>query len=110
MSNDWKQRLGVMYSTNPDFEYETEQVENIETLIPEKQKLRVLIDKKGRNGKQVTIVKGFVGNDEDRELLCKALKQYCGVGGSVKDGEILIQGDQRNKVTNYLQSHKYNVK
>ncbi len=109
-SNDWKKRLGVVYSTNPDFEYE--QVEEIpqESLAPNKQRLLVSLDKRNRGGKQVTLVSGFVGSDEDLKSLAKELKVKCGVGGSAKNGEITIQGDLREKVLKLLQSMSYNVK
>ena len=91
--NDWKQRLGVVYSTNPDFKYEQESVTEDETLAPEKQKLTVNIDRRCRAGKQVTLVSGFVGSESDLKELGKTLKVKCGVGGTAKDGEITIQGD-----------------
>ena len=97
--NDWKQRLGVVYSTNPDFKYEQESVTEDETLAPEKQKLTVSIDRRCRAGKQVTLVSGFVGSESDLKELGKTLKVKCGVGGTAKDGEITIQGDLRDKVT-----------
>jgi len=105
--NDWKSRLGVVFSTNPDFEYETASVEEAETLSPSAQKLRVGIDRKGRGGKQVTLVTGFVGKDGDLSELARALKVKCGVGGSAKDGEIVIQGDFRDRIVTILQSMGY---
>ena len=105
--NDWKKRLGVVYSTNPDFIYEEGQESSVETLEPARQKLRVGIDRKGRAGKQVTLVSGFVGNDGDLAELARRLKVKCGVGGSAKDGEICIQGDLRDKVLALLQSMGY---
>ena len=105
--NDWKKRLGVVYSTNPDFIYEEGQESSVETLEPARQKLRVGIDRKGRAGKQVTLVSGFVGSDGDRAELARRLKVKCGVGGSAKDGEICIQGDLRDKVLALLQSMGY---
>lgn len=107
-NNDWKSRLGMVYSTNPDYKFEEEEIVEQETLLPKDQKLIVAIDKKGRGGKQVTVVNGFTGKDEDLESLGKTLKARCGVGGSVKDGVILIQGDQRDKIVNILQSMGYN--
>lgn len=107
-NNDWKSRLGMVYSTNPDYKFEEEEIVEQETLLPKDQKLIVAIDKKGRGGKQVTVVNGFTGKDEDLESLGKTLKTRCGVGGSVKDGVILIQGDQRDKIVNILQSMGYN--
>ncbi len=109
-NNDWKSRLGMVYSTNPDYKFEEEEIVEQETLMPKDQKLIVAIDKKGRGGKQVTVVNGFVGKDEDLESLGKVLKTKCGVGGSVKDGIILIQGDQREKITNILLSLGYKAK
>lgn len=107
---DWKDRLGVVYSTNPDFKYETSEVEEAETLPAEKQKLIVSIDRRARAGKQVTLVSGFVGKVEDLTALAKTLKTKCGVGGSAKDGEILIQGDWRDRVVALLKSMGYNAK
>ena len=97
-----KNRRGVVFSTNPDFEFQHEEDENIETLSPSQQNLRVLIDRKKRRGKEVTLVIGFEGANEDLKDLGKMLKSKCGVGGSVKDGEILIQGNQREKVVQLL--------
>lgn len=106
--NDWKSRLGVVFSTNPDFQYDTdEQAEECATPEPAKQALRVGIDRRGRAGKQVTLITGFVGSTEDLESLGKALKTKCGVGGSAKDGEILIQGDFRDRIVSLLQSMGY---
>lgn len=108
--NDWKQRLGVVYSTNPDFKYEQESITEDETLAPEKQKLTVSIDRRCRAGKQVTLVSGFVGSESDLKELGKTLKVKCGVGGTAKDGEITIQGDLRDKVTALLCSMGYRAK
>ncbi len=108
--NDWKQRLGVVYSTNPDFKYEQESVTEDETLAPEKQKLTVSIDRRCRAGKQVTLVSGFVGSESDLKELGKKLKVKCGVGGTAKDGEITIQGDLRDKVTALLCAMGYRAK
>lgn len=108
--NDWKSRLGIVYSTNPDFEYRQEAEEEAETLPPSKQRLIVRIDRRQRAGKQVTLVEGFVGNSADLSALAKTLKTKCGVGGTAKDGEITIQGDLRDKVTALLQSMGYNAK
>ena len=108
--NDWKSRLGVVYSTNPDFEYETADSAEPETLPPGRQKLIVRIDRRNRGGKQVTLIEGFTGRSEDLAALAKTLKTKCGVGGSAKDGEITIQGDLRDKVTALLQSMGYNAK
>ena len=109
--NDWKKRLGVVYSTNPDFAFEDGGSEQEpETLAPEKQRLIVCIDRSGRAGKQVTLVKGFVGTGEDLAALGKTLKVKCGVGGTAKDGEITIQGDLRDKVTALLIGMGYKAK
>ena len=108
--NDWKSRLGVVYSTNPDFRYETEAAAEEETLPPAKQRLIVTIDRRNRGGKQVTLVTGFVGKAEDLKELGKALKTRCGVGGTAKDGEITIQGDLRDKVVALLREMGYNAK
>lgn len=108
--NDWKQRLGVVYSTNPDFKYEQESITEKETLAPEKQKLTVSIDRRCRAGKQVTLVSGFVGSESDLKELGKTLKVKCGVGGTAKDGEITIQGDLRDKVTALLCAMGYRAK
>jgi Translation initiation factor 1 (eIF-1/SUI1) and related proteins len=108
--NDWKSRLGVVFSTNPDFKYDTEDDVQVETLPPEKQKLIVSIDRRNRGGKQVTLVSGFVGGEDDLAALGKTLKNKCGCGGSAKDGEIIIQGDFRDKVVALLQSMGYKAK
>ena len=108
--NDWKSRLGVVYSTNPDFQYETEAAEETDTLPPGKQRLIVAIDRRNRGGKQVTLVTGFVGTQEDLKELGKTLKTRCGVGGTAKDGEITIQGDLRDKVVALLKEMGYNAK
>ena len=104
---DWKERLGMVYSTNPDFDYNYGEEAEAETIAPEKQNLRVWRDTKGRGGKVATVVKGFVGSTEDLQNLGRALKQGCGVGGSVKEGEIIIQGDHRDRVTALLQQKGY---
>ncbi|MBQ7750977.1 MAG: translation initiation factor [Bacteroidales bacterium] len=110
MENDWKKRLGVVYSTNPDFTYETADEAAEETLPKEKQKLIVGIDRRNRGGKQVTLVTGFRGSDEDLKELGRTLKVKLGVGGSAKDGEITVQGDFRDKVTALLKEMGYNAK
>ena len=106
-NNDWKDRLNVVYSTNPDFNYITDVEEEIETLDKSKQKLRVTIEKKGRGGKTVTVITGFVGNENDLKTLGKLLKTKCGVGGSVKEGEILIQGELKQRVIEILKTDGY---
>lgn len=108
--NDWKQRLGMVYSTNPDFEYTTEQEPQVQTLEPSKQDLRVWLDRKHRGGKTVTLVKGFIGTDEDLSELGRMLKSRCGVGGSAKDGEIIIQGDHRDRIIEILTKEGYRAK
>ena len=108
--NDWKKRLGVVYSTNPDFNYREETEVQEDTPEPSRQRLIVSIDRRNRGGKQVTLVSGFVGSDKDLKELGKTLKVKCGVGGTAKDGEITIQGDLRDKVTGILQGMGYNAK
>ena len=89
-NNDWKDRLNIVYSTNPAFQYEKEEADEPDTLPNEKQILRVQLDKRNRGGKQVTLITGFTGKSEDLQTLGKLLKTKCGVGGSVKDNEIII--------------------
>ena len=108
--NDWKKRLGVVFSTNPDFAYEEEVAEEARTLEPARQNLIVSIDRKGRGGKQVTLVSGFIGTSDDLAELGRTLKVKCGVGGSTKDGEITIQGDFRDRVTTLLKDMGYRAK
>ena len=105
--SDWKDRLNVVYSTNPDFKYEKE--ESIEEDTPDKakQQLRISLDKRNRKGKAVTLITGFIGTIADLEELGKFLKVKCGVGGSAKDGEIIVQGDFRNKILELLQKEGY---
>ena len=106
-NNDWKSRLGMVYSTNPDYNYVDDEQQEEETLPRQQQKLRVRIEKNGRGGKVVTIVSGFVGTEDDLKELGRFLKTKCGVGGSQKDGEVLIQGDFREKVIQLLKSEGY---
>lgn len=109
-NNDWKSRLGMVYSTNKDFEYSHESDNQEETLAPPKQDLRVQLDRKKRKGKAVTLITGFVGSEDDLKELGKTLKSKCGVGGTVKDGEILIQGDFVARIMDLLKEMNYKVK
>lgn len=108
--NDWKKRLGMVYSTNPDFKFETASEEEPSTPDPSKQRLIVKIDRKGRAGKQVTLVEGFVGSEDDLSDLARTLKQRCGVGGTAKDGVIAIQGDWRDRIVAILTEMGYKAK
>lgn len=110
MSKKNKDRLNVVYSTNPNYSYEFEQDEEQETLAPSEQTLYVSIDKKQRGGKEVTLIEGFVGTDEDLKELGKLLKSKCGVGGTAKDGEIIVQGSFRDKVIELLTKEGYKTK
>ena len=105
--NDWKKKLNIVYSTNPDFEYEVEETPEVETLAKDKQLLRIKLDTKQRRGKVVTLVTGFEGKDDDLAELGKLLRVKCGVGGSSKDGEIIVQGDMRKRVLAILQKEGY---
>ena len=99
--------MGVVYSTNPDYGYSKDVEDESATLPKNQQKLRLNMERAGRGGKTVTLVKGFVGSDDDINTLCKLLKQKCGVGGSVKDGEIIIQGDHRPRLVEILKKEGY---
>ena len=103
-------RTGVVYSTNPDFTYQDNEPGETPTLPPQQQQLRVQLDKKQRGGKQVTLVTGFVGTEADLQALGKLLKTKCGVGGSAKDGEVVVQGDFRDKVLEVLLKAGYKAK
>jgi translation initiation factor 1 len=109
MSNKNKRKDGVVYSTSDDFEYSYEQEEEADTLPGSKQNLKVFLDRKS-GGKMVSRVNGFIGNDADLNALGSAIKKHCGVGGSVKDGEILIQGDLRDKILLFLGKGGYKAK
>jgi len=108
-TNKWKERKDIVYSTNPDFNYKYEKISNEqETIDPGKQKLKVYMDSKARSkGKQATVVNGFIGTEEDLKDLAKLLKTKCAVGGTIKDGEIIIQGDFRDKLLQILTAQGY---
>lgn len=106
-NNDWKDRLNVVYSTNPDFNYDAEDDREQTTADKNKQNLRVSLDKKNRGGKVVTLVTGFVGTEDDLKELGKLLKSKCGTGGSAKDGEIIVQGDFKQKIIDLLIKEGY---
>ena len=106
-NNDWKERLNIVYSTNPDYNYEMNDDEEQATLPPALQRLRVQLDRKNRGGKVVTLVTGFVGTDNNLKELGKLLKSKCGVGGSAKDGEIIVQGDFKQRVIDLLKAEGY---
>jgi translation initiation factor 1 len=106
--NDWRERVDVVYSTNPGFEYETTETNPTDAAIPAgKQNLRIRLDKRNRGGKIVTLVTGFIGSEDDLKELGKLLKVKCGVGGAVKDGEIIIQGDVKQRVLELLRKEGY---
>ena len=98
---------GLVYSTDPNFKLEEEIIAEEETLLPAQQKIKVRLDKKHRAGKAVTLIEAFMGKDEEREELGKKLKTFCGTGGAVKDGEIIVQGDNRDKVLQWLQKNGF---
>ena len=108
-NNDWKDRLNVVYSTNPDYQYESSKEEEAVTLPKNQQKLRVSMEKKGRGGKTVTLIRGFVGADDELKELGKLLKTKCGVGGSTKDGEVIIQGDFKQRIIDLLKAEGYTL-
>lgn len=109
MSNDWKERLGVVFSTNPDYQYATADDNEPATLPPSQQNLRIWLDRL-KGGRVATVVRGFVGSQEDLAELGKELKKSCGVGGTAKDGEIIIQGDHRDRVIELLTKAGYRCK
>ncbi len=110
MSKKNRDKINIVYSTNPDFSYDYEEEQEAETLEPSKQLLYVSLDRKQRAGKEVTLIEGFVGTDEDLKELGKMLKSKCGVGGTAKDGEIIIQGSFRDKVIDLLTKEGYKTK
>jgi len=105
-----KKRVDIVYSTNPDFDYSHNDSEELDTLSPSEQNMYVSIDRKKRAGKEVTLVEGFIGSEEDLKDLAKFLKSKCGVGGAAKEGEILIQGKFKDKVFDLLVAEGYSVK
>ena len=109
-AGDWKSRLGVVYSTNPEFSQNKEGENEPDTPPPQQQNLIVSLDKKQRKGKSVTLIRGFIGKEDDLESLAKKLKSKFGVGGSAKDGEVIIQGDFVQKTIEFLQDEKFKVK
>jgi len=110
MAKKNKKRKDIVYSTNPDFNYDEDEYDEVDTLAPNQQDLRVSVDRKQRKGKEVTLVTGFVGSQDDLKDLGKELKQKCGVGGSVKEGEIIIQGNVAKKVLEVLKKQNYKAK
>lgn len=102
-----KKREGIVYSTNDNFAYSEDKIEEVETLPNKQQRLRIKMERAGRGGKTVTIVSGFIGTTTDLQILCKLLKQKCGVGGTAKDNEIIMQGDLRSKLKDLLIKEGY---
>ena len=110
MSNKNKKNQGIVYSTNPDYQLPTEELNSFISLLPEKQNLLVRLSTQGRAGKKATLIQRFIGNADDLEALSKVIKKHCGTGGAVKDGEIIIQGDMCQKVVDLLLSKGYRAK
>lgn len=110
MENDWKKRLGIVYSTDPGFDYDTGKEEEGETPEPGAQLLTIRLDRKNRKGKTVTLVEGFSGREEDLKALGRELRNRCGAGGSAGDGTILIQGDFRDRTAAFLEQKGYRIK
>ena len=110
MGKNKKNKINVVYSTNPDFNYDYDEDEQVDTLPNNQQLLYISIDRKSRSGKEVTLIEGFVGNDDDLKDLGKLLKTKCGVGGSVKDNEIIIQGNFRDNIIDLLTKEGYKTK
>ncbi len=105
-----KEKINIVYSTNPNFSYEFDEENELETLPINQQKLYVSIDRKQRGGKEVTLIEGYIGAEEDLKELGKKIKTKCGVGGSVKDNEIIIQGNFKDKIFDLLSKEGYQVK
>lgn len=110
MSNKNKKSFGIVYSTNPEFEADDTNSDFTETLPPHRQNLLVRLSTQGRGGKKASLIQRFVGSNEDLEILAKDVKKHCGTGGSVKDGEIIIQGDLCQKIVDYLLSKGYKAR
>ncbi|MGI8952644.1 MAG: translation initiation factor [Chitinophagaceae bacterium] len=108
MKKNKPDKRGFVFSTDPNFKFEDETLQPSETLLPHQQKLLIKLDAKHRAGKIVTLISGFIGAENDLEELEKKLKNFCGTGGSIKSAEIIIQGDQRNKIMQWLQKNGYN--
>lgn len=110
MAKQKKNKVNVVYSTNPDFNFDFEEDHEMETLAPSQQNLKVMLDRKQRKGKEVTLIEGFIGTDDDLKDLGKSLKSKCGVGGSIKEGCIIVQGNQVSKIIELLKVEGYKVK
>lgn len=110
MSKKQKNNSGLVYSTNPDFKLPNPDNEQTDALQPKQQNLRIWLEKNHRGGKEVSVIRDFIGTEDEMEILCKELKTKCGTGGSVKFGEIIIQGDQRKKMGEILTKLGYKFK